>query len=169
MKKQASRWRPAYVGLGSNLDSPRDNVAAAVRALDDIEATRLIRVSPLYRSAPLDGSEQPDYINAVASLLTQLDVRGLLDQLRRIELEQGRVRDSDKWAPRIIDLDLLLYSNAIIDEEGLKVPHPGVGERNFVLLPLADIAPHLKIPRLGSVASLAGRVDRCKPRIEKQS
>ncbi|MFQ5548145.1 MAG: 2-amino-4-hydroxy-6-hydroxymethyldihydropteridine diphosphokinase [Gammaproteobacteria bacterium] len=169
MSGQAPRWRPAYVGLGSNLESPRVNVESAAAALGDIEATRLIRLSPLYRSAPMDGSEQPDYINAVAALLTRLDVRGLLEHLRRIELERGRVRGGDQWRPRIIDLDLLIYSTAVIDEEDLKVPHPGVAERNFVLLPLADIAPHLNIPGLGSVASLAGRVDRCKPRIERQT
>lgn len=161
------RWRPAYVGVGSNLDSPCEQVERAIAALDAIDSTVLVKTSPLYRSKPLDGSEQPDYINAVSALLTKLDAVSLLGYLQEIERAQGRSRDGDKWGPRTLDLDLLVYSSASIDENDLKVPHPGISERNFVLLPLLDIAPYLRIPGLGSVSSLAAAVDKISPRIEK--
>lgn len=161
------RWQPAYVAIGSNLDSPREQVERAVAALGRIENTLLVRTSPLYRSAPLDGSDQPDYINAVSALMTRLDAERLLSCLQDIEKAQGRSRGADKWGPRTLDLDLLVYSGAMIDENNLKVPHPGIGERNFVLLPLLDIAPHLTIPGLGRVAGLAAAADTSTPRIEK--
>jgi len=162
-----SRWRPAYVGIGSNLDSPQDQVERAIDALAEIENTILVRTSPFYRSAALDGSKQPDYINAVSALLTRLDAGRLLEALQEIERAHGRTRSAEKWTPRTLDLDLLVYSNASIDGKDLKVPHPGIGERNFVLLPLLDIAPHLLIPGQGSVAGLAAAVDTSNPRIEK--
>ncbi len=161
------RWWPAYVGIGSNLDSPRDQVERAIAALGAIENTRLVRTSPLYLSAPLDGSEQPDYVNAVSALLTCLDADGLFRSLKAIEKAQGRSRDGDRWGLRTLDLDLLVYSSASIDEKDLKVPHPGIRERNFVLLPLLDIAPHLRIPGQGNVTGLAAAIDTSKPRIEK--
>ena len=137
-----SRWRPAYIGIGSNLDSPREQVVRAVEALRAIENSMLVRTSPLYCSEPLDGSEQPDYINAVSALLTQLDAISLLGCLMKIENLQGRLRNGDKYGPRTIDLDLLVYSNTLIDEKNLKVPHPGISKRNFVLIHLLDIEPH---------------------------
>ncbi len=167
MNAKAPRWRPAYVGIGSNLDSPRDQIERATAALGEIEDTVLVRTSPLYRSAPLDGSDQPDYINAVSALLTHLNADDLLRFLQQIEKAQGRSRSAEKWAPRTLDLDLLVYSSASIDQKDLKVPHPGISERNFVLLPLLDIAPHLRIPGLGSVTVLAAAVDTSNPRIEK--
>ncbi len=167
MNVRGSRWRPAYIGLGSNLDSPRKQVERAVAALGAIDATILVKTSPLYRSAAMDGSDQPDYINAVSALLTQLDAASLLAHLQEIERAQGRLRDDIKWGPRIIDLDLLVYAGASIDEKDLKVPHPGISQRNFVLLPLRDIAPQLQIPGLGSVCRLAAAIDTTKPRIEK--
>ena len=167
MSTGGPRWWPAYVGVGSNLDSPREQVERALAALGAIENTVLVRTSPLYRSAPLDGSEQPDYINAVSALLTRLDAEGLLRSLQDIEKAQGRSRDADQWGPRTLDLDLLVYSSAAIDEKELKVPHPGISERNFVLLPLLDIAPHLCIPGQGSVTGLAAAIDIINPRIEK--
>ena len=163
----APRWRPAYVGIGSNLDSPRDQVETAVAALAAIEKTRLVRTSSLYLSAPLDGSEQPDYVNAAVALLTCLDAGSLLRSMQSIEKSQGRLRGAEKWGPRTLDLDLLLYSNATIDESDLKVPHPGIGERIFVLLPLLDIAPHLRIPGQGSVSGLVAAMPNNGPRIEK--
>ena len=162
-----SRWRPAYVGIGSNLDSPQDQLERAIASLAEIESTILVRTSPYYRSAPLDGTEQPDYINAVSALLTLLDAGRLLESLQEIERAHGRMRDAEKWAPRTLDLDLLVYSSASIDGKDLKVPHPGISERNFVLLPLLDIAPHLFIPGRGSVAGLAAAADTSNPRIEK--
>jgi 2-amino-4-hydroxy-6-hydroxymethyldihydropteridine diphosphokinase len=138
-----------------------------VASLGRIEDTLLVRTSPLYRSAPLDGSDQPDYINAVSALLTRLDANRLLACLQEIEKAQGRSRGAEKWGPRTLDLDLLVYSSAVIDEKDLKVPHPGIGGRNFVLLPLLDIAPHLTIPGLGRVTGLAAAADTSTPRIEK--
>jgi 2-amino-4-hydroxy-6-hydroxymethyldihydropteridine diphosphokinase len=161
------RWRPAYVGIGSNLDSPRDQVVRAIEALGQIPDTLLGRTSPLYESAPLDGSEQPDFINAVAALLTRLDAQSLFTSLRQIEAAQGRARDGKQWGPRTLDLDLLVFSGESIDQNDLKIPHPGIAERNFVLLPLCDIAPHLRIPGLGSVSGLAAGVDKNNPRIER--
>lgn len=160
-------WRPAYIGIGSNLDSPRQQVERAVAALGDIDDTVLVRTSPLYRSAPLDGSRQPDYINAVSAVLTRLDAAALFARLRQIERAQGRVRDGSKWGPRTIDLDLLVFSGLSIDAEDLTVPHPRIKDRNFVLLPLSDVAPHLRVPGLGTVSRLAGAVTRTEPRIEK--
>ncbi len=167
MNTRGPRWRPAYIGIGSNLGSPRKQVERAAAALGAIDATVLVKTSPLYRSAPLDGSDQPDYINAVSALLTELDAATLLGRLQEIERAQGRSHDDIKWGPRIIDLDLLVYSGVSIDEKDLKVPHPGISQRNFVLLPLCDIAPHLRIPGLGSVCRHAAAVDTTKPRIEK--
>ena len=163
----APRWRPAYVGIGSNLDAPRDQVEQAIAALAAIDKTRLVRTSRLYLSAPLDGSDQPDYVNAVAALLTCLDADSLLRSLQSIEKAQGRSRGGEKWGPRTLDLDLLVYSSASIDEKDLKVPHPGIGERNFVLLPLLDIAPHLRVPGLGSVTGLVAAMGKNGLRIEK--
>ena len=136
-------------------------------ALGEIDDTLLVRTSPLYRSAPLDGTDQPDYINAVSALLTRIEAAALLRALQDIEQAQERARDGDKWGPRTIDLDLLVYSSDSIDKKNLKVPHPGIAERNFVLLPLVDIAPYLRIPGLGSVSGLAAEVDTHNPRIEK--
>jgi 2-amino-4-hydroxy-6-hydroxymethyldihydropteridine diphosphokinase len=167
VNKRSPLWRPAYIGLGSNLDDPLEQLKRAIAALDDIEMTMLVRTSPLYRSAPLGGPQQPDYINAVSAILTQLDVARLFQHLQEIERAQGRLRDGVRWEPRTLDLDLLVYSGAQIDEGGLTVPHPRISERNFVLLPLLDIAPHLRIPGLGSVSGLAAGVDRSNPRIEK--
>ncbi len=167
MNAKAPRWRPAYVGIGSNLDSPQRQIERAIVALGEIEDTVLVRTSPLYQSAPLDGSDQPDYINAVSALLTRLNADDLLRFLQGIEKAQGRSRSAEKWAARTLDLDLLVYSSASIDQKDLKVPHPGISERNFVLLPLLDIAPHLRIPGLGSVTGLAAGIDTSNPRIEK--
>ncbi len=162
-----ARWRPAYVGIGSNLDTPQDQVQCAVTALAEIDDTILVRTSPFYRSAPLDGSRQPDYINAVSALMTRLDAGALFEAMQAIEHAQGRSRDGKKWGPRTLDLDLLIYSSDVVDEKDLKVPHPGIAERNFVLLPLVDIAPYLRIPGLGRVSGLAAGVDKENPRIEK--
>ena len=152
---QKNHWKPAYIGLGSNLDGPARQLEVAFELLGKIRVTRLIKSSTLYRSAPFGGVEQPDFVNATASLLTQLTAQELLLELQRIENERGRDRGVVRWGPRVLDLDLLVYSNQTIDEPGLCVPHPGIGERNFVLLPLGEIAPELSIPGLG----LLSRID----------
>jgi 2-amino-4-hydroxy-6-hydroxymethyldihydropteridine diphosphokinase len=151
-------WQPAYIGVGSNLDDPRAQVLRAGRSLGQIPDTRLVRLSPLYGSAPFGPVRQPDFVNAVAGVLTQLDAYTLLGALRAIEAAFGRPEQHPKWGPRVIDLDLLVFGRQRISAPGLTVPHPGVVERNFVLYPLADIAPDLDVPGLGRVAELKGRV-----------
>ncbi len=147
-------WYPAYVGLGSNLQGPARQLEIAFELLARIPGTRLIRKSSLYRSSPFGGVEQPDFVNAAAALMTRLLAAELLLELQRIENECGRERGDIQWGPRVLDLDLLVYSNQKIDEQGLTVPHPGIGERNFVLLPLAEVAPGLNIPGLGQIEKL---------------
>jgi len=154
MSSDKNHWMPAYVGLGSNLDGPARQLEIAFRLLGDIRRTRVVKRSSLYRSVPFGGVEQPDFVNAAASLLTQLTAQELLLELQRIEDERGRDRGEVRWGPRVLDLDLLVYSNQTIDEPGLSVPHPGIGERNFVLLPLGEIAPELSIPGLGPLSKL---------------
>jgi 2-amino-4-hydroxy-6-hydroxymethyldihydropteridine diphosphokinase len=158
-------WYPAYVGLGSNLQLPARQVDDALGLLADIQGTRLVAASSLYRSTPFGGVEQPDFVNAVAALLTILSPGELLAELQGIELRQGRERDGSRWGPRVLDLDLLVYSGASIDEPGLTVPHPGIAERNFVLLPLGEIAPDLVVPGLGRVAGLP--VNKDEPKISR--
>lgn len=150
-------WRPAYVGVGSNLRDPRAQVLAAIAQLAAIPQTRLVLTSSLYGSRPFGPVAQDDFVNAVAGLLTQLSSGALLAELRRIEAARGRER-REKWGPRIIDLDLLVYGRERSDDPQLRLPHPGIVERNFVLYPLREIAPDLDVPGLGRVAELAGRV-----------
>jgi 2-amino-4-hydroxy-6-hydroxymethyldihydropteridine diphosphokinase len=129
----------AYVALGANLGDAQAAVRQALRDLDALPQTRLLRASPLYRSAPVQSSG-PDYINAVAELQTTLSAYALLDALQGLELRAGRERP---WpnAPRTLDLDLLLYGDLRLDDPRLTLPHPRMRERAFVLRPLADIAP----------------------------
>ncbi|MDX1516612.1 MAG: 2-amino-4-hydroxy-6-hydroxymethyldihydropteridine diphosphokinase [Woeseiaceae bacterium] len=158
-------WRPAYVGIGSNLDGPAQQVEAAIGQLAELPRSRLIAYSGLYRSSPLGGIEQPDFVNAVAALLTRLTAPELLAGLQSIEAERGRQRGEQRWGPRIIDLDLLVFGRDVIDDDALTVPHPGIAERNFVLLPLRELAPDLTIPGLGRVAGIS--VNYNEPRIER--
>jgi 2-amino-4-hydroxy-6-hydroxymethyldihydropteridine diphosphokinase len=136
----------AYIGLGSNLADPKAQLAKAVEALRTLPQSRLTALSRLYRSRPMGPADQPDYINAVAMLDTCLEAEDLLDALQAIETAQGRIRGPQRWGPRTLDLDLLLYGAEVIVSERLQVPHPGLVERNFVLYPLADIAPELVLP-----------------------
>ena len=159
------RWYPAYVGLGSNLNMPTRQIETALELLGAIPRTRLVSVSSLYRSAPFGGIEQPDFVNAAAALLTQLGAAELLSELQDIEARQGRERNDQRWGPRVLDLDLLVHATAVIDEPGITVPHPGIAERNFVLLPLLEIAPELVIPGLGRAAAIP--VNRDEPSISR--
>jgi 2-amino-4-hydroxy-6-hydroxymethyldihydropteridine diphosphokinase len=154
-----ARWVPAYVALGSNLDDPRAQVERAVAALAALPDTRLVRCSSLYRTRPYGPVEQPDFVNAVAGVLTQLDPAALLAQLKALEARMGRERPVVRWGPRRIDLDLLVHGTARIAQPDLHLPHPGIAERAFVLVPLAEIAPDLDVPGLGHVRGLLGRVD----------
>ena len=131
----------AHVALGANLGDARATVRDAIAALDRLPQTRLLRASALYRSAPWEASG-PDFINAVAAIETGLGAHELLHALQALELQAGRERPY-RNAPRTLDLDLLLYGDAIIDSPELIVPHPRLRERAFVLLPLAEIAPTL--------------------------
>lgn len=151
----------AFVGLGSNLQQPRRQVSAALDELAGLPDTHLTAASGLYRSPPLTGpgvaADQPPYINAVAQLETRLAVEVLLDALQAIEAAHGRVRTGERWGPRTLDLDILLYAGRRIDTPRLQVPHPGLTERNFVLYPLAEIAPDLDIPGQGPLRALLAR------------
>jgi 2-amino-4-hydroxy-6-hydroxymethyldihydropteridine diphosphokinase len=150
------RSERVFVGLGANLGDARAAVAQALEALAALPQTRLVAVSRLYRSAPVD-AEGPDFVNAVAELRTGLAPRDLLSALQAIEHAHGRERPH-RHAPRTLDLDLLLYGQRVVEEPGLDVPHPRLHERAFVLLPLADLARELEHPRLGPLAAFLGRV-----------
>jgi 2-amino-4-hydroxy-6-hydroxymethyldihydropteridine diphosphokinase len=150
-------WIPAYVGIGSNLGDSRARVEAAFDALEAIAGTRLVARSRIYRTRPFGPVQQDDFINAAAGLLTLQPALELLAALRRIETSQGRVR-AERWGPRTLDLDLLVYGEQRIDEPHLEVPHPGIAERGFVLAPLNDIAPTLLVPGLGRVEDLLRRL-----------
>lgn len=152
-----SLWTPAYVALGSNLDEPRAQVERAMEALAALPSTRFVARSRLYVSKPLGSIPQPDFVNAAAGLLTRLSPRDLLRALKRLEVELGRATPIERWGPRRIDLDLLVHGESRSAETDLTVPHPGIPQRNFVLYPLAEIAPDLSIPGVGIVRALAAR------------
>ena len=149
-----AHWFPAYVGIGSNLGGPAGQVEDALGLVAEIDGVRLVATSSLYRSGAFGGVEQPDFVNAVAALVTTLKPGELLVRLQAIETRQGRERGEIRWGPRVIDLDLLVYSGVEMDTPDLTLPHPGIAERNFVLLPLVEIAPDLVIPGLGRVDSI---------------
>lgn len=149
----------AYVGLGSNQDVPLVQIEDALRALAVIPHTTLLRRSRLYRTPPWGLLDQPDFINAVAELDTRLDAATLLDALRRIEYDAGRQR-LERWGPRSLDLDLLLHGESRIDTAELQLPHPRMQERAFVLVPLAELAPSLRIEPHGRVIDLLANLDR---------
>lgn len=145
----------AYVGLGSNLADPGHQVRRALEALDRLPETRLMAASALYATAPVGPQDQPDYVNAAARLETRLSPPDLLAALLSIEARQGRRRDGTRWGPRILDLDLLLHGARVLDLPGLRLPHPEMGRRAFVLVPLADVAPPgLPIPGQGTLEQL---------------
>ena len=152
-----THWRPAYIALGSNLDDPPLQVRRALDELAGIEGVRMILCSDLYASDPLGPPGQPRYVNAVAGVLTTLEPRALLTAMLEVERRMGRVR-AQRWGPRRIDLDLICMAGVRVEEPGLTLPHPEVPERNFVLYPLAEIAPSLELPGLGRVSELAARV-----------
>lgn len=149
-----------FVGLGSNLDDPQAQVRSALQALGRLPETRLERASALYRNPPMGPPDQPDYVNAVACLATGLTPLECLAGLQAIERRHGRSRGGgERWGPRRIDLDLLLWGQQQLALEGLSVPHPGLPQRAFVLYPLAEIEPGLHIPGLGALEGLLAGVD----------
>ena len=148
-------WQPAYVGIGSNLGASRDRVVAALQALGELPHTRLVVHSPLYISSAFGPVVQPEFVNAVAGLLTQLAVESLFERLGALERSLGRTPPRQRWGPREIDLDLLVFGRMVCADAHLTLPHPGIADRDFVLYPLRDVAPDLQIPGLGCVRELA--------------
>jgi 2-amino-4-hydroxy-6-hydroxymethyldihydropteridine diphosphokinase len=142
-----------YIGLGSNIKGPVQQLERAIQALGQLAAGKLVAISSYYSNPPMGLARQPDYVNAVVCLQTTLAPVQLLDKLQAIEARQGRKREY-RWGPRSIDLDILLYGQITVDTERLKIPHPGLCERNFVLYPLQEIAPELEIPGRGKIAGL---------------
>ena len=148
-----------YIGLGSNIEGPRDQVIQAISELAELPSSTLLKTSSLYQSKPLGPQDQPDFINAVAELETSLSVQKLLSYLQEIESNHHRSREIH-WGPRTLDLDILLYDAVEIDNADLKIPHPEIRNRNFVLIPLYEIAAELTIPGMGKLAELVRQIDR---------
>lgn len=143
----------AAIALGSNIDEPEKHVERAFGELDAIPATRVLARSRMHRTAPVGYVDQPDFVNACALVDTTLGPRALLSELLALEKRHGRVRDVPN-GPRTLDLDIVLYGDRVIDEPGLRVPHPRAHERAFVLVPLLEVWPDAVIPGQGSAARL---------------
>ncbi len=144
----------AYIGLGSNLATPIAQIKSARTAIAAQAGVQELGFSSLYRSAPMGPQDQPDYINAVMAIATDLSPMALLRCLQGIENNHGRVRTGEQWGPRTLDLDVLIYGDQKLDLPDLTVPHKGLAERSFVLYPLFEIAPRLVVPGKGPIADL---------------
>ncbi|WP_370973081.1 2-amino-4-hydroxy-6-hydroxymethyldihydropteridine diphosphokinase [Enterobacter wuhouensis] len=153
----------AYIALGSNLASPLEQVNAAVQALGAIPQSRIVAASSFYRTPPLGPQDQPDYLNATVVLETALDAEALLDNTQRIELQQGRVRKAERWGPRTLDLDIMLFGNEMINTDRLTVPHYDMKNRGFMLWPLFEVAPDLIFPDGSSLKSVLDDLGAEKP------
>ncbi|ELY5853055.1 2-amino-4-hydroxy-6-hydroxymethyldihydropteridine diphosphokinase [Cronobacter malonaticus] len=149
----------AFIALGSNLAEPLSQVNNALAALARIPGSRIVATSSFYRTPPLGPQDQPDYLNAAVALETTLSAEALLDNTQRIELEQGRVRKAERWGPRTLDLDLMLFGDATINTGRLTVPHYDMKNRAFMLLPLSEIAPALRFPDGERLADVLERLD----------
>jgi 2-amino-4-hydroxy-6-hydroxymethyldihydropteridine diphosphokinase len=151
----------ACIGLGANLGNAAATIVAAFDALAGLPKTRLLRRSRLYRTPAWGMTAQPDFVNAAALVATSLSAPDLLMQLLGVERQAGRDRSAqtERWGPRVLDLDLLLYGDARVAQHGLHVPHPHLRERAFVLVPLAEIAPDAVVPGHGRVAALLANID----------
>lgn len=155
-----SEVQRAFVGLGGNLGDVETTLVEALWAIDGLPQTSIRAQSALYRSKPWGRGDQPDFLNGAVELQTRMTPRVLLEHLLAIEERFGRVRaKEDRWGPRTLDLDLLVFGEEVIDEPGLHVPHPRLHERAFVLVPLAEIAPSLHIVGQGKVSDLLAQVD----------
>ncbi len=148
----------AYIGLGSNLSKPIKQIEKAIEKIGIIPKSRLLSVSSLYLSKPMGPQDQNDYINAVLALETALSAIELLNALQSIENNAGRVRKENRWGARILDLDIILFGNEIINTDRLTIPHYGMSEREFVLLPLAEIPPELILPNGESITELSQNI-----------
>lgn len=147
-----------YVALGANLGEPLQQAENAIAAIEQIPQTSVIKISPFYRSKPLGPQDQPDYLNAVIKIISELSPLALLKALQTIELNLGRVRKANRWGPRTLDLDILLYDNQVIQSEELTIPHYDMYNREFVLYPLFDIAPDLILPNQVPLKVLINKV-----------
>ena len=148
----------AYVGLGANLGARDETLRRAVALLGEAKGADVLAVSSLRETEPVGVVDQPPFLNGAVAIETLLPARALLDLLLEIERSLGRVR-GERWGPRIVDLDLLVYGNGVVDEPGLHVPHPRLHERRFALEPLADLNPELEIPGRGTVSALLTALD----------
>jgi 2-amino-4-hydroxy-6-hydroxymethyldihydropteridine diphosphokinase len=151
-------WQPAYVGIGSNLGDSRDRVARAFAGLGGLPQTRLVASSALYSTTPFGPVEQGDFVNAAAGLVTRLPLDAFFEALRGLEASLGRTPPRQRWGPREIDLDLLVFGQAVRTDPHLMLPHPGIAQRDFVLFPLRDLAPDLEVPGVGVVRELVAAV-----------
>lgn len=142
-----------FIGLGSNLENPQQQINTAIEDINTVENVKVVQRSSLYRSPPMGPQDQPDYINAVIEIETDLLAHDLLDELQTIEQQHGRVRKRH-WGERTLDLDILLYGQQVITDDRLTVPHPGIAERAFVIYPLAEIAADWTVPGKGQVTRL---------------
>ena len=149
----------AFIGLGANLGPREVTLLRAVDLLAADSGIDVLEISQLRETDPVGDVEQPSFLNGAVAVETTLSPRELLNVLLRVERELGRVRDGERWGPRTIDLDLLLYGNEIVDEESLRVPHPRLHERRFALEPLTDLEPELAIPGRGTVSELLAELD----------
>ena len=143
-----------YIGLGSNLGDREATIRSALDRLDGQDEIEVARVSSLRETDPVGYADQPRFLNGVAELVTRLAPRELLERMLAVERDLGRTRDGPRFGPRTIDLDLLLYGDAVVDEPGLEIPHPRIAERSFVLEPLAELDPALEVPGQGPVRAL---------------
>jgi len=148
----------AFIGLGSNLEEPREQINTALSSLDDVSEIEVLKTSSFYQSKPLLGMTGPDYLNVVCKIETKLSVLDLLSKCQQIENKQHRVREI-RWGSRTIDLDILLYGDEVISTKDLSVPHPEMIKRNFVLLPLFEIESELELPGFGKLKELVRKVD----------
>ncbi|WP_312155743.1 2-amino-4-hydroxy-6-hydroxymethyldihydropteridine diphosphokinase [Lelliottia nimipressuralis] len=153
----------AYIAIGSNQASPLEQVNAAVQALGEIPQSRLVKVSAFYRTPPLGPQDQPDYLNAAVVLETSLDAETLLDNTQRIELQQGRQRKAERWGPRTLDLDIMLFGDEVINTDRLTVPHYDMKNRGFMLWPLWEVAPELTFPNGESLQAILQQLNAEKP------
>ena len=147
-----------YIGIGGNLADPKATVLKAIACLKQLPQSRFAAVSSLYQSKPMGPAEQPDYINAVAAIDTDLEPLALLDLTQQIEQDHGRVRKDQRWGPRTLDLDILLFGDENITHPRLTVPHYGLREREFVLYPLFELQPELRLSNGESLQQLLEQV-----------
>ena len=148
----------AYIGLGSNLNNPKQQIKDALIALNATQDVKVVALSSLYQSKPIDDSKQPDYINAVCQVDTHLTALELLYVCQGIETKQHRVREK-KWGARTIDLDIILYGVQVVASKQLIIPHPEMMNRAFVLVPLSELESDLKVPVLGPLQALIDLID----------